>query len=343
VPATPTAADQVAGSAVAPYFKTGYVQQWSIGIQREIVRDTVLDVSYVGNRGISLANSYNLSYVSPGTSPPVQRRVYPRYANIAFVDNSGMSWYDSMQVRFERRFSKGYTFSAAYTWGHSLAIGSVAGTQNESNGFRNPTDFGSDKGPGPADIRQRLVVSAVVELPFGRGKPVGADAPRALDLLIGGWQISGIGTFQTGPLVTPSLSFDNSNAGGNRPDLIGDPNRNAPHTLNQWFDTSVFVNPPALASVLASGGNPWRAQGNAGRGVIVAPGLNVWDLGLMKRFRMPWEGHGLQFRLEAFNAFNHPNFAAPNASFPVVPNQTGRILGTSVPNRTVQFALRYDF
>jgi len=342
-PVTPTAKDAVSGTAVAPYFKMGYVHQFSIGLQREVLRDTVVDVAYVGNRGISIANSYNLSFVRPGLGSPVPRRVFPHLANIAFADNSGQAWYDSMQVRIERRFTDGFNFLAAYTWGHSLAIGAVAGTQNESQGFRNPSNFASDKGAGPADIRQRLVISSVFELPFGKGKPVLGGASTPLNLVIGGWQVSAIATFQTGDLVTPALTFDNSNAGGNRPDIIGNPNTNAQHTITNWFDSSVFVNPPTLAAVLAAGGDGWRAQGNSGRGVIVGPGLNVWDLGLMKRFPLPWENHTIQFRTEMFNAWNHPSFAAPNASFPVVPNLTGRIFGTSVPNRTVQFALRYEF
>ena len=342
LPATPTAADQVSGTAVAPYFKMGYVQQFSLGLQREILPSTVLEVSYVGNRAISVANSYNLSYVSPGLGSPIPRRLYPRYASIAFADNSGQSWYDSMQVRVEREFRGGFNFLAAYTWGKSLAIGAVPGTQNESQGFRNPTDFGSDKGSGPTDIRQRLVVSSVLELPFGKGKPLLGGASKAVDLIVGGWQFSAIATFQTGDLYTPSLTFDNSNAGGNRPDAIGNPNENAPRSLNNWFNTSAFVNPPTLASVLGSGQNPWRAQGNAGRASIIGDGIQVWDLGLMKRFHL-WENHALQFRTEFFNAFNMPNFGGLNTQFPAVPNLTGRFFSTSVPNRTIQFALRYEF
>jgi hypothetical protein len=342
VPSTPTAADQTSGSAVAPYYKTGYAQQWSLGLQRELMRDTVIDAAYVANRGISAANSYNLSYVTPGFGSPIPRRQYPAIDDISFTDNSGHSWYDSMQVRLERRFVAGFNFVAAYTWAKSLALGCILGSQNECQGFRNPTNFGSDKGPGPADIRHRLVVSSVFELPFGKGKPLLGGASRALNLAVGGWEFSAIATFQTGQLVTPFLSFDNSNAGGNRPDLIGNPNNNAPHTLYQWFDTSAFVNPPTLASVLASGQSPWRSQGNSGTGVIIGPGFNDWDISLVKRFSL-WERHSLGFRTEFFNAWNHPNFGSPYALFPVVPGLTGRIFGTSIPNRTIQMALRYEF
>jgi hypothetical protein len=343
LPSTPTAADQLTGTSVARDFKTAYVQQWSIGIQQEVFRDTVLEVAYVANRGIHTPTDWNLNYVTPGLGSVITRRPYERLNTVTYIDNSGKSWYDSMQVRVERAFRNGFTVTGAYTWAKSNAVGSVAGTQNESNGFRNPTNFAIDKGPGPADIRHRLVVSAVAELPFGRGKSLMSNAPKAIDYIFGGWQISAIGTFQSGALVTPSLSFDNSNAGGNRPDLIGDPNDHAPHTLQQWFDPSVFVNPPTIASVLASGGDPWRSIGNAGRGIIVGPGLNLWDGGVMKRFPLWRENHALQFRAEFFNAFNHPSFASPNATFPFVANQTGRITGTSVPNRTIQLALRYDF
>jgi hypothetical protein len=354
LPTAPTAADQLSGTAVAPYYHSGYVQQWSLGLQREITRDTVIDVAYVANRGISLTNSWEnrgisltnsweLSYVTPGLGSPIPRRYYPRYASIPFADNSGHDWFDSMQVRFERRFRSGFNFVSSYTWGHSLYLGSIPGTQNEAGGFRNPTNFASDKGPGPTDIRQRLVVSSVVELPFGKGKPFLSGASKALDVAVGGWQVSAIATFQTGDPVTPSLSFNNSNASGNRPDAIGNPNSNAPHTVNQWFNPSVFVNPPTLQQVLDSGQSPWRSQGNSGLGIIRGPGLNVWEISVAKQFPMPWEHHRLEFRTEFFNAFNHPNFADPNATLPVVANLTGRIFSTSVANRTIQFALRYEF
>src|SRR5581483_8423007 len=343
LPATPTAAEQVTGAAVARNFKTGYVQQWSIGVQQEVFRETVVEVAYVANRGTGTPTDWNLNYVTPGPGSVVSRRVYSQYNTITYTDNSGKSWYDSMQVRVERAFRNGFTVSGAYTWGKSLASGSVAGTQNEANGYRNPTNFRIDKGPGPTDIRHRLVVSTVAELPFGKGKPLFNNIPGAVNYMIGGWQISAIGTFKSGSLVTPSLSFDNSNAGSNRPDAVGDPNSNAPHTLQQWFNTSVFVNPPTLASVIAAGLDPWRSIGNAGRGIIVGPGLAVWDAGVMKRFPLGSERRTLQFRSEFFNAFNTPNFGAPNATFPVVANQTGRITSTSVANRTIQFALRLDF
>src|SRR4051794_34486147 len=108
LPATPTAADQTSGTAVAPYYHTGYVQQWSLGLQRELSPGTVLDVAYVANRGIALTNSWELSYITPGLGSPAARRHFPRYASIAFADNSGHDWYDSMQVRFERRFKSGF-------------------------------------------------------------------------------------------------------------------------------------------------------------------------------------------------------------------------------------------
>ena len=150
--------------------KTAYVQQWSIGIQQEIFRDTVLEVAYVANRGIATPTDWNLNYVTPGLGSVITRRPYQRLNTVTYTDNSARSWYDSMQVRVERAFRSGFTVTGAYTWAKSLAIGSVAGTQNESNGYRNPTNFAIDKGPGPSDIRHRLVVSAVAELPFGRGR-----------------------------------------------------------------------------------------------------------------------------------------------------------------------------
>ena len=219
----------------------------------------------------------------------------------------------------ERRFTGGFNFVGAYTWGKSNAIGCVVGSQNECQGFRNPTNFRLDKGPGPADIRHRLVVSSVFELPFGRGKRFGGDAPRGLDMVIGGWQISAIATFQTGNRVTPSLTYNNSNAGGNRPDQIGDPMANAARTLDNWFDHTAFVRPPTLQQVLDSGQDVWRSIGNAGRGSIVGPGLNLWDLGIMKRFPLPWEGHSVQWRTEFIQCLEPPELRQPEYIAAVYP------------------------
>ncbi|MCI0421046.1 MAG: hypothetical protein L0312_17765, partial [Acidobacteria bacterium] len=332
---------QSGGVAIDPGFKVGYVQQWSLNVQREILANTVIDIGYVANRGIKNVALQNLNFVRPGPGLAQNRQTYPAFGGITWTSNPGMSWHDSLQARVERRFASGFTFLSAYTWANSLAIGSVPGTQNEEQGFRNPTNFGSDKGPGPFDIRHRLVVSSVFELPFGKGKHFLSGASGALNTLVGGWQVSGIATFQTGPAVTPFLAFDNSNAGGNRPDVIRDPN-NGPKTIQQWFDIGAFTNPPTLASVLSSGGDPYRAQGNSGRGIIRGPGLNLFDLAVMKRFSL-FESHSVQFRAEFFNAFNHPNFGSPVAQFPVVPNFTGRIFGTSTPARQIQFGLRYEF
>ena len=343
IPATPTAADATTGTAVARDLRGGYVHQWSLGLQRQLFTDTVLDVAYVANRGIATVHGWNPNFVGAGLGPTQARRRFPHLQGISYVSNVGQSWYDSLQVRMERRFTGGFNFVGAYTWGKSNAIGCVVGSQNECQGFRNPTNFRLDKGPGPADIRHRLVVSSVFELPFGRGKRFGGDAPRGLDMVIGGWQISAIATFQTGNRVTPSLTYNNSNAGGNRPDQIGDPMANAARTLDNWFDHTAFVRPPTLQQVLDSGQDVWRSIGNAGRGSIVGPGLNLWDLGIMKRFPLPWEGHSVQWRTELFNAWNHPNFGNPNTSLPYIPGRTGTIRSTSVPNRTVQLGLRYDF
>ncbi len=329
-------------TAVSNNLKGGYVHQWSIGLQREMFAGTVLDVAYVANRGISTVHSWNPNFVGAGLGPTASSRRFPQLQNISYVSNVGQSWYDSLQVRMERRFNGGFNFVGPYTWGKSNTIGCVVGSQNECQGFRNPTNFRLDKGPGPADIRHRLVVSSVFELPFGQGKRFGGNASRAGDFILGGWQISGIATFQSGNRLTPALTFNNSNAGGNRPDQIGDPMANAARTLDNWFDHTVFVNPPTLQQVLDSGQDPYRSIGNAGRGSIVSPGL-IWDIGIMKRFSLPWEGHTIQWRTEMFNAWNHPNFGNPNISLPFVSGSTGTIRSTSVPNRTIQLALRYDF
>jgi hypothetical protein len=185
----------------------------------------------------------------------------------------------------------------------------------------------------PNDIPQSFVLTYIAELPFGRGRRFGSNIHRALDVVVGGWQFSGMSTFKSGlPLgITVSSNNTNSFGGGQRPNLVGDPNA-IPAGVdrhNMWFNTAAFAQPPAFTF-----GNVGRALANT-RG----PGLNNWDVGLQKYLQIR-ERFRLQFRAEFFDAFNHPNFFNPDTN---LGDAAFGALNQAFPGRDVQLALKFLF
>jgi hypothetical protein len=227
-----------------------------------------------------------------------------------------------LQAKFERRFSAGATFVSAYTWSHVIQC--CAGAQ-DSNDLHT-----GGRGNASFDIRHRLVNSYSYELPIGKGKHFFTGLSGVASTLASGWQVAGITTFSTGQALTPSVSGDIPGTGVNSVH----PNRIADGVLPQgergptrWFDTSAFTTP-------ASG-----TYGNAGVGILHAPGINNWDLTVMKNTRIG-ERRNLQFRAEFFNAWNHPQFLLPNV------NLSSPAFGTITAardGRQVQLGLKFYY
>jgi hypothetical protein len=194
-------------------------------------------------------------------------------------------------------------------------------------------------------VRHRFVTSALYDIPVGRGRTVDIQN-RFANGIIGGWQLGGILTIQSGVPQTISLgSFDRSGTGNNydRPNATGISPYEPNPTPSRWYNPDAFVLQPA------------GTYGNLGRNVVVGPGIFALDGDIHKEFRMPYkEGHTLQFRLEAFNVMNHPVWANPNGNilagspFPGAPSSSahqgfGVISGTAIPMRQLQIALKYFF
>ncbi|MDZ4802490.1 MAG: TonB-dependent receptor [Bryobacteraceae bacterium] len=279
-----------------------YVQQWNFNIQRELPANFVLTTAYVGSRGIHLYIFPNINQPVPGPGAINPRRLYPNLANADGVHKAGDSWYHSLQLTAEKRYSQGLTFLAGYTYGKAL---DTAGGDN-GGGPQNPWDIRAERGPADFDIRQRLVMSWTYELPFGRGRSFGNGTSGWQDQIIGGWNINGIQSFMTGFRFTPSSAQNTlgSGAGGQRPDRIGAGNLPTDQrTILRWFDTSAFTTPRLYTF------------GNAGRGILEGPGTKVVDLSVFKRFRIgKSEVRQLEYRAEFFNIANTPQFNVPNAS-----------------------------
>ncbi|HEY6390014.1 MAG TPA: hypothetical protein VIX89_01980, partial [Bryobacteraceae bacterium] len=345
----------VARKAQDPNQRSPYVQQYSFGIQREIFKDVVFDVSYVGNRALKLPSFRNLNpnlytFNAQGAAVVGARELSSLGFNgdIQILENLGIANYNSLQAKVERRFSKGITLLASYTYGKSLTDSvdhlstSGAGNGVDVGEFKEPQDPHRRRleyGPSEFDITHRFVLSGVWQLPFGRGKSYGSQWSRATDLAFGGWELSPIFTAQGGlPLTINSAQI--VNIGGERrfrPDRIA--NGALPddqRSVDRWFDTSAFV---ALSNTPgAVGFVPNRIMGNSGVGILRGPGLVNLDFNLSKEFPIH-ERVSAQFRAEFFNALNHTNLGVPGI---MIGGGFGQIV-SAADARIIQFALKVKF
>lgn len=323
----------VKNPAVNSYLRhspTPYVQQWNFNVQRELPAGLVAQVAYVGSSAHDLYYPANVNLPPPGAGKIQARRPIQGFAAIYEYAPFVSSNYNALQAQLERRFSKGLTFLAAYTYSHSLDNGpSQADNGVGDPGPQNPLNFAAERGNSNFDVRQRFVASTVYELPFGKGKPLLSHS-RLGRAIAGGWQLSGILSLQTGLPFTPVLAFDPTNSGTTaRPDRIGDGNlsssRQAPL---HWFDTTAFAVPAPFTF------------GSSGRNILRGPGQRNIDVGLARSISIR-ERVGLEFRAEAFNLFNTPQFGLPNATLGVA--TTGVISTVVNPQRELQLALRLAF
>ena len=361
--------------------RTPYMQQWHLGIEQELPGNSVFALTYAGSKGTKLYTFFNGNQAQPSADPgaataprrPVSATLIgatePCSANpdncspvfdtgIDSFRSTGSSNYHSLQARFEKRFSKGLQFQTSYTWAHSLDIASNANlgpTQNNSD-FRDFRIPQQEYGNSDFDVRQRLVISSIYELPIGHGKHFLGNASGVANQIVGGWNITNIITISTGNWYTvldANGDFANADGGAGgvsqRPDTVGDPNHAGPvaanpgcvapakiHTPAAWFNTCAFVD-PALGSF-----------GNTGRNTIESPGIRNWDFSVFKHFKTT-ERTELEFRAEFFNILNHTNFLFANTGPQNGNNAT--ILGTSQfgsltaarAPRQIQFALKFSF
>jgi hypothetical protein len=316
-----------------PHMVTPRMTQYNLAVQQEIARDFALELAYVGNQSHHLERENqpaNFPPITPGDTRSVQqRRPNPRFSGGNYFDTSGNANYNGLEVKLEKRYSRGYQFQLGYNWSKNIDMD----TQDQGGGSSdNPYNYRTMRGLSAIDFGQRFVGSFVAELPFGRGKPIGGSVTGVADKIISGWQLSGIVTVQGGFPFTPSLgAADPTNSGrgyGLRPNVAGTgavPNQNRDH----WFNISDFP-VPAQYTI-----------GNAGRDILRGPGMVGDDFSLLKNFHFT-ERIYMQFRAEYFNLFNVTNLSNPNTSVDL-PAVGGKIFGTSTAARIGQFALKLYF
>jgi len=250
--------------------------------------------------------------------------------------------YHALQFRAEKRYSHGVTFNASFNFQKAMSIGYGV---NEGGPYGNsftqdPRDRLADYGRSQIDQRYRFVFSHIWEIPWLRK----ATGPKGW--FLGGWAVNGIVQLTSGLPVTVQQTGDAQNVGGasyQRPHVVAGQkvdNVWADRTIDRWFNTAAFVR--SKCDGCAGEGiyvGP-KGYGNAGVSLFDAPGSKTWDFACFKEFT-PREGHRLQFRYEAFNFLNTPQFGAPGRSLGGA--DFGRIGGTAINNREMQFGLKYIF
>jgi hypothetical protein len=311
-----------------------YTQQWHGTYEYQLPADMLFEFGYSGARGTHLYTFFNGNQATPSSNPSAPtapRRPYPLVdGTINELSTQGFSSYNGLQVRLEKRMSHGLSFLASYEWQHALDNASSANL--ESNNNSSPRFFRAepalDYGSADFDVRHRFVYSYNYQLPVGHGQAFGGSLPNLANQVVGGWQLSGVVTLQTGNWYTitdGNSNFANSD-GGQHPDLIGNPN-SKPCIAGTLFNTCAFVD-PALGSL-----------GDAGRNIVRQPGTISWDNAIMKDFPLT-EAARLQFRAEFFNLMNHPNLTTGNLD--LADSNIGFPSSASTP-RQIQFALKLLF
>jgi hypothetical protein len=325
--------------AANPNASTPYIQQWSLGIQRQFGRDWFAEVAYVGTKGTHLMTLRDLNQPLPGPKTNVatiaQRAAfftYPAFGLVEYRDDNGISNYHSMEATLDKRFSRGFTMRAVYTLSKSLDNSFEHLTSGGSNSFpQNARNYREWYGPSDFDVRHRFVLNGIWELPFGKGRPYVQEGIGAA--LLGGWELSGTLNTRSGRPFTVTQSGDPLSLGSlstTLPDLVGDPTVSDP-TVDRWFD-------PTALRALPSGSSRF---GTLGRNTLRGPGFATLDFSIHRRFNLGSEARFLDFRWEVFNALNRANFGLPNRTINAA--NVATITSLAGDPRVMQFALRLNF
>jgi Carboxypeptidase regulatory-like domain len=377
--------------AVQPEWETPYMQHWSLDVQHQLTDKTLFTVGYYGSKGTNLIGSFEKNLIQPGAAiargatgcatgstyiggptPTLgacqvagqaffstaqsaildQIRPYRGYRSIAVVETRYNSNYHSLQLSGQHRFSGASQVNVAYTWARNL-------TDNQNDRSASPQntyDISLDKARAALDRRHILSINYIYELPFFR------DQKGLVGKVLGGWQASGIITYNTGLPFTPTVSaFDPAGLGlipppttVARPNVVCNPNQGAPNSPQQWFNTACFQ-PTPISNTTVAGLSPFtNTVGNGGRGIIFGPSTKRVDFTLSKNLRFS-ERFGIQLRGEAFNIFNWTNFrglntavfnttTAPNTISPVGNGTSvfGQISSVRDP-RVIQLGIKLNF
>lgn len=339
-----TAPSVVSTQNTNPGVRDGYVQQWNFTVQREILKNFSLEAGYVGNKGTRLSELLYYNVPFPGPSTTIQaRRPFPQWGTALSMDSYVLSNYHSLQTKAQKRYSHGGSLLASYTWSKSIDTGSERGMGDEGGwGGSNQRDLkGHYRSLSGFDARHRLVLSYVYQLPVGKGRALLPNVGKVADKIIGGWEATGILSFQSGFPFSVNMSGDQNGdgLGGDRPDVIGKPVIHAGNSKCYIEDPRNPNCPSGSQSAFAAVPTSAYRYGNAGRNILIGPGLKNVDLGLMKNAKLT-ERLKLQLRVEMFNLFNFVNFDNPARSFNLGTFGTITSAGRA---REMQFGMKLEF
>ena len=347
---------------------------WNVSVQREVGWESVLEVNYTASRGVHLYSPYTslsplpLQYwYGPNAmtrsqlqaqvpnpfygvitdpkavnlnGPTIQQyrllRNMPQYDGVSGSDpNTADSFYHALQIKWEKRFSKGFNMLTHYTWSKMIDTASVTDGNltwlGGSTSMQNPLDYNLERSLSQNDVPHRFVATGVYQLPFGKGKPFGSNIHRWADWAVGGWEVSGFFTLQSGFPLQVTQSGGTLWNGTQRPNLLSDPatSGDVHDRLSGYFNQAAFSRPAPDTFGTAA-----RTLG------IRGPAINTLDAALSKSFRVTERQRG-EFRFEAQNVRNHPIFSDPPQSYGA--SNFGVISGTKVGARSVQLGFKYYF
>jgi hypothetical protein len=346
-------------AAVDPNFRPPESYQWNLTISHQLLKDTVLEASYIGNHGLHIwRRNVNRNDIAPnvacrgaacdGSTDPARlqiaraglsipspltnvvqdqgaliadNRLFRNIGNVSTDESNGNSSYHALQLWLNRRFTDRLAFQAAYTWGH--AISDVALT-SFTNTTSDPFNFNSDKGDADLDRRQTFVSNLVYVLPSFK------HWGKAADFALGDWQLNGIASyFGATPieLITGANTLGTASAVGQRPNYTG-----APIYLDTG-DSTLHLNPAAFARPAAG------QLGTLGKGAVRGKPITNIDFSMAKNWRFK-ERYGFQFRAEFFNVFNHANFVGFDTD---IRNSTFGTLNSAQASREVQLGIKFTF
>jgi hypothetical protein len=316
-------------------FRDAYSTNFNLNVQRQLGRNYMVEVAYVGSRARQM-----LVKVNPNQAPPVLgvsnanvnrpfATVSPALRDVGQVSSTGFLNYDALLVKFQRRFANGFSFMNSYTYGQAIDLNS-----DNDGGVTlvNVYDPSYNRGPADYDVKHTFVSNAVYALPFAK------------NAWYGGWQVSGILYARTGRALTINQSqgvlstgSNGGQQGSNRPNRLGDGASDNP-TIDQWFDPTAFQIVPETTATF----------GTTGRNTARGPGYFNIDMALFKNTKIGRTT--LELRAEAFNVLNHPAFADPNTTFgtaafgtitAMLPNPACALCGTTERNIQLSAKLRF--
>lgn len=351
---------QLQAAALDMFQRSGYVMQWNASVQRQLARDIVLEAGYLATAGLKLDQNVQPNNARPGAGTVDPRRpfggmtfapgtTFPTYLQVVsdsvplgllnFLPHAAQSNYHSGYLRLEKRFNKGMSLLSSYTWSKAISnapqfrnAGGVNGSENSPP--QDSFNTAAERGLASFHTSHRWVTTYLYDLPFGKqGKFVTHGVPAAI---LGGIQLSGIYTLQSGFPFTVNLRGDTAGVGAGTGGIFVRPNAvvgqtaamdGAARSTTQWFNTAAFIAPPAAQF------------GNVGRNTVIGPGMSNFDMVVAKNFPVR-EVVTFQLRFEVFNLTNTSNYAVVGR---IINDPTfGRVLSQLDP-RQIQVALKATF